>query len=212
MLNSLAQQISKMGDRQDNKRPSPSSDSNSSGYICQKCELLVDKIIPCSGCKLTFCLRCGKITDTLYRCIIAGELENFHISATLDDIKGKYEYRMTNLAEKLGNLEQTTKQEVATQVSKMKDDIINSLKGDIHTVVDQRTQELEDRKRRELNISIFNLKEQHCNSGTDNKRADELDVRTISASLGLENLSISTTYRLGRKEEGKIRPLKVVLA
>ena len=90
---------------------------------------------------------------------------------------------------------------------------IDSLKGDIHTVVDQRTRELEleDRKRKEFNITVFNLKDQNYESGTENKRADELDVRAKSASLGLENLSISTTYRLRRKEEGKIRPLRVVL-
>lgn len=33
----------------------------------------------------------------------------------------------------------------------------------------------------------------------------------ISSSLGLENLTIVTSYRLGKKVEGKIRPLKIVL-
>lgn len=144
MLNSSVHQLSKMGDRQDSKRPRQASDS--SGYICHKCELLVDKTITCTGCKLTFCLRCGKISEPLYKCIVNGEMESFHwscksctatfpslanITATLDDIKGKYEYRMSNLEEKVDNLEQTTKQEVATQVSKMKDEIIDSLKEDI---------------------------------------------------------------------------------
>ena len=37
------------------------------------------------------------------------------------------------------------------------------------------------------------------------------DYGLVTTSHVLENLSISTTYRLGRKEEGKIRPLRVVL-
>ena len=41
--------------------------------------------------------------------------------------------------------------------------------------------------------------------------ADELDVRAISANLGLENLGITMSYRLGRKEDGKTRPLRVFL-
>ena len=213
-----------MGDRQDSKRPRQSSDS--SGIICHNCEQPVDKTIECSGCKLTFCLRCGKINEALYQCIVDGEMSSFHwscrsctatfpslanITATLYDIKGKYEYRMSNLEEKVGNLEQTTKQEVTTQVSKMKDEIIDSLKEDINTVVDTRNRKLEDRKRREMNITIFNLLEHDSDSGSENKRADELDVRTISANLGLKNLCITMSYRLGRKEDGKTRPLRVIL-
>ena len=72
---------------------------------------------------------------------------------------------MSNLEEKVGNLEQTTKQEVTTQVSKMKDEIIDSLKEDINKVVDTRNRELEDRKRREMNITIFNLLEHDSDSG-----------------------------------------------
>ena len=51
-----------------------------------KCEpLLVDKTIFSSGCKLTFCLRCGKITETLYNCIVAGEMEDFHWTCRVAD-------------------------------------------------------------------------------------------------------------------------------
>ena len=69
-------------------------------------------IIECRGCN---------IDEALYQCIVDGEMSSFHwscksctatfpslanITATLDDIKGKYEYRMSNLEEKVGNLEQ----------------------------------------------------------------------------------------------------------
>ena len=215
----------KVGERRD-KRPRPASDSNNSGYICQKCELLVEKIIECSGCKLIFCLRCGKISESLYNCLVAGEMEDFlwtcrsckstfpsleKILATLDNIKSKYEFRMSNLEEKVDNLQKSTKQEVKTQVSNLKEEIINSLKGDIHSVVDNRNKELEDRKRRELNLTIFNLKEHNNDSGLDNEKEDEIDIKAISTSLGLENLNIVTSARLGKREEAKTRPLRVIL-
>lgn len=78
-------------------------------------------------------------------------------------------------------------------------------------MVDHRNRELEDRKRREMNITLFNLIEHDSDTGPENKRADELDVRIISASLVLDNLSITTSYRLGRREDGKTRPLRVIL-
>ena len=226
-LNSFMHHISKMGDKQENKRQrQSSSDSNQSGYLCHRCELPVDKTITCSGCKLTFCLRCGKISETLYNCITAGEMNDFHwscksckstfpslqnISASLEDFKGKYENRMSNLEQKVENIKHTTKQEVTSQISSMKQDIIDSLKSDINVVVDKRNRELEDRKRRELNITLFNLPEHNSYDNSENKRKDEIDVRSISASLGLEILNIVTTYRLGKKVQSKTRPLRVVL-
>ena len=226
-LNNLMNHISKMGDKPDNKRPRQSStDSETSGFMCNKCEFLYEKSVSCSGCKLSFCLKCARVTETLYNCIVAGEMDDFHwtcrsykstfpslqnISASLEDFKGKYDYRMTNLEEKVNHIELTTKQEVTSQVSSMKEEIINSLKVDINSVVDKRNLELEDRKRRELNITFFNLMEHSSDNTSENKKADELDIRVISASLGIENLNITAFYRLGKKEPAKTRPLRVVL-
>ena len=194
--------------------------------MCNKCEFLYEKSVSCSGCKLSFCLKCPKVTETLYNCIVAGEMDDFHwtfrsckstfpslqnISASLEDFKGKYDYRMTNLEEKVNHIELTTKKEVTSQVSSMKEEIINSLKVDINSVVDKRNLELEDRKRRELSITILNLMEHSSDNTSENKKADELDIRVISSSLVIENLNITTFYRLGKKEPAKTRPLRVVL-
>ena len=71
--------------------------------------------------------------------------------------------------------------------------------------------ELEDRKRRELNISIFNLMEHSSDNTAENKKAAELDIRVISASLGIDNLNITIFYGLGKKEPTQTCPLRVVL-
>ena len=216
-----------MSVRQDSKRPrQSSSDTNSSGYLCQKCDVPVDKVVTCTGCKLAFCTKCAKISDQLYECLISGELDDFHwtcrscksmfptlenIAGTLQDIQNKNDTRMTNIESRMDKLESNTKDVVTLQITNMKSSIIESIKGDIYSVVDQRNKELEDRKRRELNLTIFNLDEHQHRSGVENKQADEQDILNISASLGLENLNIVTSFRLGKKEDFKIRPMKIVL-
>ena len=213
--------------RLDSKRPRQDSEENDqSGTICQRCDLLVAKVIDCAVCKLAFCLGCARISKILSQCLVEGELANFHwtcrscrsmfpsiegISSTVKDIQKNHEKRMSNMEERMSKMETITKHEIKSQVTCMKDEIIDSLKQDIHKVVDSRNKELEDRKRRELNLTIFNLKEHGHDVGRDNKAADEQDIIAISASLGLDNLNITTSYRLGKREQGKTGPLKIIL-
>ena len=117
------------------------------------------------------------------------------ISSAVKDIQKNHEKRMSNMEERMSKMETILKHEIKSQVTWMKDEIIDSLKQDIHKVVDSRNKELEDRKRRELNLTIFNLKEHSHDVGRDNKTADEQDIIAISASLGLDNLNITTSYR-----------------
>ena len=118
-------------------------------------------------------------------------LEN--IAGTLQDIQNKNDTRMTNTESRMDKLESNTKHEVTLQITNMKSSVIESIKGDIYSVVDQRNKELKDRKRRELNLTVFNLDEHQHRSGVENKQADEQDILNISASLGLENLNIVTS-------------------
>ena len=45
---------------------------------CQKCDIIVHDKINCSGCKLSFCLKCAHVSETLYTCYTNGELDDFH--------------------------------------------------------------------------------------------------------------------------------------
>ena len=102
-----------------------------------------------------------------------------------------------------------SKEEIKSSVTSMKEDVLVDIKCDINKLVDQTNKGLEDRKRREVNLVIFNLKENTHESGHVNKQRDGEDFRTICSSLGLE-LELATTYRLG-KTSSKPRPLKVIL-
>ena len=88
----------------------------------------------------------------------------------------------------------------------MKDDVLQSLREDIDSLVDTRVKELYERKRRDCNGLLFSLPEPRRHLAEENKAADEDGLH-----LGLENLQIVTLFRLGRLATGKCRPLKVVL-
>ena len=117
---------------------------------------------------------------------------------------------MSQLESRMGTLVLSTKEDIKTNVNAMKKDIVVEIKQDINSLVDQRSKVLEDRKRREMNLVFFNLKEHSHVTGHLNKQGDEEDIKTICSSLGLENVEIVTLYRIG-KRSGKSRPLKVIL-
>ena len=71
--------------------------------------------------------------------------------------------------------------------------------------------ELEERKRRETNIVLFHLPEHNSPVELTNKLADDRYIKEISRYLGQESLNAVTLFRLGKKLDDKIRPLKVVL-
>ena len=68
----------------------------------------------------------------------------------------------------------------------MKEEIIESLKGDLENLVDARTKELDDRRRRDCNLVLFNLPKHRSQNTEENKKGDE--VKLLCSSLGLENV------------------------
>ena len=105
-----------------------------------------------------------------------------NISRSLNDMQSKNEERMTKLENRMGNFESFTKGEVKNTVLSMKSEILEELKLGVNEIVDKRSSELDDRRRHELNITIFNLLEHNSTIGMDKKRADEENLRKISES------------------------------
>ena len=64
---------------------------------------------------------------------------------------------MTRLESRVNFLESDTREVIKGSVVDMKEEIIYSLRGDINKIVDTRNGEMEERKRREMNIVVFNL-------------------------------------------------------
>ena len=118
---------------------------------------------------------------------------------------------MDKLEDRIMKVEQVMGEELRESVDSMKKEILDTIKEDIETVVDTRTAELEDRKRRDHNLTEFNLPEHTSSNNTENKQQDEEDIRFICSLLGLENILLTTQYRLGKKDDSKTRPIKMVL-
>lgn len=200
-------------------------DSSDPETSCQKCDRVIKEKIMCQGCKLDYCVSCAGITPTLFECLIQGEMEDFfwscksckatfpsldNITKILKDSQEKSNVRMNKIEDRISSLE-SSKDDMRQSVLVMKDEIVSSVKEDISKLVDARHSELEDRKRRETNITIFNLPEHNFTTGSENKKADEQDFNMLCSSLGLETPSFSNCFRLGRKTADKTRPVKVLL-
>ena len=205
-------------------RQDSSEDMN---YVCGKCDKQIDEGIKCAGCKQLFCFNCAGVSKGLYSCLIKGELDDFrwdckcckslfpsldNISKVLHDIKTQHDSRLSTVESRLDQFEEKTKESLQEYVTNLKSDIIDSIKEDINGLVDSRNSELEDRRRRELNITVFGLPEHNNLLGSDNKREDEADMKFIGNKLGIQDLNIVICFRLGKKLPNKTRALKVILA
>ncbi|KAK7075231.1 hypothetical protein SK128_013118 [Halocaridina rubra] len=73
-------------------------------------------------------------------------------------------------------------------------------------------QEKEDRERRSNNVIMFNVPESNKDDSKERVHEDtEICSEVLKESLKVEEVEIEKVYRLGRRQEGKIRPLTVKL-
>ena len=82
-----------------------------------------------------------------------------NITRVLGDIQKITNSRMDAFEERLNTVEQRTKEGIESSVSKMKTEIIDSLQNNLESLVDTRTRELEERRRCDTNLVIFNVPE-----------------------------------------------------
>ena len=200
--------------------------SEDMNYVCGRCDKQKVEGIKCVGCKQLFCFNCAGVSKGLYSCLINGELDDFrldskcctylfpslsNISKVLQDIRTQHESRLSTVESGLDQFEEKTKGSLQEYATNLKSDIIDSIKEDIKGLVDGRNSELEDRRRRELNLRVFNLPGHNNLLGCDNEREDEADMKFIGNKLGID-MNIAIYFRLGKKLPNKIRPLKDILA
>ena len=195
-------------------------------HYCQKCDREITDKMTCNGCKLSYCLKCANITPGLYQCLQNGEMNDFmwnckpckstfpsldNLMGVMKDFQGKQEDRMKNIENRMTDMEKSNKIELNKCAAVIKDDVKKDIKSDIDKLVDKRINELKERERRQLNIVIFNLPESTDVDGAENKKQDELSMLQISSALGLDNLEIVTSFRMGKKSPDIKRPFKVIL-
>ena len=165
-------------------------------------------------CNLAFCIRCSGISSRTFEIIKSGELDIFNytcrsckrvfpsldnIDKKLTKISDQQETRIRNLEHKIEKIEVNTKTAIASQLENFKDRLDTEIDTKIHKIVDEKTHEMDDRRRRELNVVLFNLDEGKKATNSVNKLRDEYVVQEIANGVSVENLEILTSYRLGKK-------------
>ena len=167
------------------------------------------------------------VSEQLYNLIKFGDMDQFfwscnscratfpsleNISSALNNLQKSNDVRIGKIEDRVKQIEESNKEEIKCSVASMKEEIIESLKGDPENLVDAaRTKELDDRRRRDCNLVLFNLPEHRSQNTKENKKGDEEDVKSLCSSLGLENVEFAAQFRLGRRNPISSRPLKVIL-
>ena len=195
--------------------------------ICSKCANEHEgNYINCFQCNLSFCVRCSGLTLWAYDLFKSGGLDDFQYTCksckptlpTLDNIDRKLtriseqqEQRIQEIENKMSKIHVETSQRIKSELDNFKENYNQEIDSKKRLIVDQKTSELEGRRRRELNIIIFNLKEGTSTINLENKTYDENNTRMIAEQLGINDLQVETSYRLGKKTYEKTRPFKVIL-
>lgn len=192
-----------------------------------KCEQLLGQKahVLCSGCQLPYCGKCTGLTapvlkymqdttsgDIRWTCkpckTSIPSLEK--ISDSIKSLEKSNEERMSRLEMKVEKIEQNIPLVVKHETKNIKAQIIEEIKDDVINLVDDRNKELDERRKRENNIVLFNLIEGNSAIGLENQEQDETNLRKIALSLGLESVDISQSYRIGKKGQNT-RPVKMVM-
>jgi hypothetical protein len=86
---------------------------------------------------------------------------------------------MSSLEEKVNRIEISTKNIIKEEIKDIKNNIMTDFEEKICRMVQARTNEMDDRRRRELNIVVFNLPERGDKTGKENKKYDEDNLSEI---------------------------------
>ncbi|MES9881525.1 MAG: hypothetical protein ABW185_11650 [Sedimenticola sp.] len=119
---------------------------------------------------------------------------------------------MTRIEDRMDRMEINNREHITHEIGRTKENMLQDMRKDINKMVDERSNELNDRRNREMNIVVFNLEEGRNASGEENKEYDKQAMKEITESLGVTDLEILTLYRLGKKNAGVNRVLIVVIS
>ncbi|CAL1672609.1 unnamed protein product [Lasius platythorax] len=189
---------------------------------CKGCGTVVVKPIICNLCNVASHLGClsrtghshsnGQFTDCEESSITSQicdanstlmtnikELLRTEFNKLREEIREMYRSDMAEIKENIRNL--------STRVDQLEDLIENSQRvGSSELIEEELIMELEERQKRSLNLIFFNLDEAEENTCTDEILAGDIINRIIPG----DTPAIST-WRLGKRQQGRARPLRVSL-
>lgn len=122
------------------------------------------------------------------------------------DILNTHEIRIDGLETKVRDIQEgvSNVQETLIKFQRVKDDISSA---------DSIVSEITEREAKKRNLMVFNMPESRDATADGRRQDDEHFIRQLFASIGLDQQVLQAPMkidRLGRKLEGKIRPVKIV--
>ncbi|MES9904149.1 MAG: hypothetical protein ABW168_15925 [Sedimenticola sp.] len=203
--------------------------AEASSNLCPRCEteiLAADPQYDCAVCGVKYCLKCTNIPLLVYEELEENNIPGFswhcrsckmslptlrNMDKTLKSMDEKNENRLSQIESKLDKLDTKIVEKIKEQVDGLKVDVVGEIKSDMEAMIDARIKEYEDQQHRIGNIIVYNLPEIKSQNSEIRKTKDEENFRTVANSIGITDLQIKASIRLGKMVEGNTRPMKVVL-
>lgn len=173
-----------------------------------------ENTLQCDGCKRNICLECSNLTSSEVRVMgLKGKRTLLYLCPACREAL----FQVPKLIKSYDGLRQEL-DDVKKLLSKPNNEV-SQAEGVVEVLASPDTnaimEEVLERERRANNVILVGVKECDSDNGGDRKTHDENSVKKILLEMdrdGNYSSKVMTVLRLGRREDGKTRPLKVVLA
>lgn len=167
---------------------------------CSKCDTNAEnsKLFTCDSCNETLCATCSNLSASELKCM---PLKN-----------RKLKFLCEECEKGLGQIPLLIKQmvEMREEINQLKLMQITSVPQSNVVTQENFINEMLDRQNRRSNIIMLNLKESQLNSKAERSKDDIDAVKVILNEMSINKDNVRT-FRLGKYENSKNRPLKVIL-
>jgi len=195
------------------------SDSDNCG-TCRKKVKDTDNGIQCEWCQKWFHCGCEKVSNKLYRTMGEEDAAFWCCRGCRRNVRGMKEenkvLRQENKTLRLENEKLRLRiSAIEERVDAVKEEIINEVKVEvtrgIQDEIVNRLKQEEEKKKRECNLILYNLRESEKENGIEREAEDKsLCLEIFKEELKFERVEIKKIVRLGRRQErGERRPLLV---
>ena len=175
---------------------------------CVKCEGVIDdftKAISCEFCAAWVCLHCSGLPERMYDMMLDEEVSN--VLWTCDSC-----VHALPTIKKLGKTLQGVRDEqdsCKSEIGKLNTKV-EKLENSIDTKVQEAIEEYREREARKYNVIIHNIPESKKEDSKDRISEDMESVDSmLEDGLDVSDVTVTSAVRLGKREEGKTRLLKV---
>ncbi len=199
-----------------------------------------DKLIECERCCKWWCANCCNYTDTEYEVLsrrpeihwFCDECQAPVITAVQTDkeIEERCNFYMDKLTSRLETIEkdlvkkadqsqlQTLEEQVRNIEKRVqadnrenKSDAIPELEAKVRQHLAEMERDKAASESRRANFIMYDIPEHDSEDGNERKREDTTKLTNILQRLKLGNKQPKVVNRLGRREQGKTRPLKIIM-